>query len=68
MITGSEPFLSFTSGGTDCRFWRERRVPAVAYGPRVYAMGAEDERITIEDLLATAKVHVGMIIDFLRLD
>ncbi|MCX6649359.1 MAG: ArgE/DapE family deacylase [Candidatus Bathyarchaeota archaeon] len=65
LVTGSEPFLSFTSGGTDCRFWRQRGVPAVAYGPKVYAMGAADERVPVEDLLTTAKVHVGTIIDFL---
>jgi succinyl-diaminopimelate desuccinylase len=64
-VTGSEPFLSFTSGGTDCRLWRQRGVPAVAYGPKVYAMGAADERVLVEDLLVTAKVHVGTIIDFL---
>ena len=66
-ITGYEPLISFTSGGTDCRFWRKRGVPAVAYGPKVYAMGAADERVPLESLLATAKVHVGAIIDFLSL-
>ncbi|MGD0803988.1 MAG: ArgE/DapE family deacylase [Candidatus Bathyarchaeia archaeon] len=65
LVTGIEPFLSFTSGGTDCRFWRERGVPAVAYGPKVYAMGAADERVPVEDLASTAKVHMGMIVDFL---
>ena len=61
----SKEEVIFTSGGTDCRFWRQRGVPAVAYGPKVYAMGAADERVPVEDLLTTAKVHVGTIIDFL---
>jgi succinyl-diaminopimelate desuccinylase len=65
-VTGVDPFLSFTSGGTDCRYWRERGVPSVAYGPKVYAMGAANERIGITDLLTTAKVHMGTIIDFLN--
>jgi len=63
--TGETPVLSFTSGGTDCRFWRERGVPAVSYGPRVYGMGGVDERILVKDLLITTRVHMGTIIDFL---
>jgi succinyl-diaminopimelate desuccinylase len=66
IITGREPHLSFTSGGTDCRFWRLRGVPAVSYGPRVYGMGGVDEYITIDDLGTTAQVHVGTIVDFLE--
>jgi succinyl-diaminopimelate desuccinylase len=65
LVTGADPFLSFTSGGTDCRFWRLIGIPAVAYGPKVYAMGAANERVPVEDLLKTAKVHIGTIIDFL---
>jgi len=64
-ITGNEPLLSFTSGGTDCRFWRKRGIPAVSYGPRVFGMGGVDEYIIIEDLKITSKVHAGTIIDFL---
>lgn len=62
--TGKKPELSFTSGGTDCRFWRELGVPAVSYGPRVYGMGGVDERIKVEDLWITTRVHMGTIIDF----
>ena len=65
LVTGSNPLLSFTSGGTDCRFWRKIGVPAVSYGPKVYGMGGVDEYVTIEDLVTTAKVHMGTIIDFL---
>ena len=64
-VTGIEPYLSFTSGGTDCRFWRLMGVPAVSYGPKVHGMGGVDEHITLEDLEITAKVHMGTIIDFL---
>jgi len=63
--TGGEPYLSFTSGGTDCRFWRLMGVPAVSYGPKVYGMGGVDEHITLGDLETAAKVHLGTIIDFL---
>ena len=64
-ITGIDPLLSFTSGGTDCRFWRKLGVPAVSYGPRVYGMGGVDEHITVDDLVTTAKVHMGTAMDFL---
>jgi succinyl-diaminopimelate desuccinylase len=63
--TGEIPELSFTSGGTDCRFWRELGVPAVSYGPRVYGMGGVDERIKVDDLWVTTKVHIGTILDFI---
>ncbi|OGD44711.1 hypothetical protein A3K69_06685 [Candidatus Bathyarchaeota archaeon RBG_16_57_9] len=64
-VTSKVPHLSFTSGGTDCRFWRMRGVPAVSYGPRVYGMGGVDEHITVNDLLATALVHMATVVDFL---
>ena len=64
-ITGTEPLYSFTSGGTDCRFWRKRGIPAVSYGPRVFAMGGVDESITVDDLVTTAKVQMATILDFL---
>jgi len=64
-ITGDEPLFSFTSGGTDCRFWRKIGIPAICYGPRVFAMGGVDENITVDDLVTTAKVQMGTILDFL---
>jgi len=64
-VTGAEPLYSFTSGGTDCRFWRKIGIPAICYGPKVYAMGGVDENITVEDLVTTAKVQMGTILDFL---
>lgn len=67
-ITQDEPLYSFTSGGTDCRFWRLKGIPAVSYGPRVYAMGGVDEHITEQDLVTTAKVHIGTILDYLNND
>ena len=65
-ITGTNPLYSFTSGGTDCRFWRKRGIPAISYGPRVYAMGGVDEHITEEELVTVAKVHLSTILDYLE--
>lgn len=67
-ITGVQPLYSFTSGGTDCRFWRKRGIPAVSYGPKVYGMGGVDEYITVDDLVTTTKVHLSTIYDYLSRD
>ncbi len=64
-VTCTEPLYSFTSGGTDCRFWRKKDIPAVSYGPRVYAMGGVDECITVDDLVTTAKVQIATMLDYL---
>ena len=65
-ITQTKSLYSFTSGGTDCRFWRLKGIPAVSYGPKVYGMGGVDEHITEQDLVTTAKVHIGTILDYLN--
>jgi succinyl-diaminopimelate desuccinylase len=66
LVTGENPLYSFTSGGTDCSFWRKQGVPAVSYGPRVYGMGGVDEHITVKDLETTVKVHISTILDYLE--
>lgn len=63
-VTGSPPLYSFTSGATDCRYWRLRGVPAVSYGPRVYGMGGVDESILVDDLVKVAKVHACTVLDY----
>jgi succinyl-diaminopimelate desuccinylase len=65
-VLGKEAVLSFTSGGTDCRFWRKRGIPAVSYGPRVFGMGGVNEHILVDDLILTSRVHAGTIIDFIE--
>lgn len=65
-ITGEEALYSFTSGGTDCRFWRKLGIPAICYGPKVYAMGGVDENITVDDLVTTAKVQLATIFDYMK--
>jgi succinyl-diaminopimelate desuccinylase len=66
IITKVEPLISFTSGGTDCRFFRDRGVPSVLYGPKAHKMAAADEYITADELITIAKVHTGTIIDYLN--
>jgi succinyl-diaminopimelate desuccinylase len=59
------PYPAISIGGTDCRLWRERGVPAYVYGPTPYAMGAPDEHVTLNDLLGTVHVHVLSAYDYL---
>jgi succinyl-diaminopimelate desuccinylase len=62
---GIRPVPAIGLGGTDCRLWRQRGIPAFVYGPTPYNMGAPDEYVTIEDLMATVEVHVLSAYDYL---
>lgn len=62
---GIKPLPSLGLGGTDCRLWRYRGIPAFVYGPTPYGMGAPDEYVLIDDLLATAAVHTFSAFDYL---
>lgn len=62
---GILPYPTIGIGGTDCRFWRWRDIPAYVYGPTPYNMGAPDEYVTLEDLLGTVRVHVLSAFDYL---
>ncbi len=62
---GIRPLPSLGLGGTDCRLWRYRGIPAYVYGPTPYAMGAPDEHVLLDDLLATVQVHALSALDYL---
>lgn len=62
---GIGPLPAIGIGGTDCRYWRARGIPAFVYGPTPYNMGAADEYVTLDDLLATVRVHVLSAFDYL---
>jgi succinyl-diaminopimelate desuccinylase len=63
--TAREPRPTITFAATDARYFRPRGVPTVIFGPRPNNMAALDEFITIEDLVAVTKVHLGTAVDFL---
>jgi len=64
-VRGIRPTPNISLGGTDCRLWRQRGIPAFVYGPTPYNMGSPDEYVTIEDLLGTVEVHVLSAFDYL---
>jgi acetylornithine deacetylase/succinyl-diaminopimelate desuccinylase-like protein len=40
-------------------------VPALIFGPRPHCLAAPDEYITVDDLVAVTKVHLGTALDVL---
>lgn len=64
-VRGIRPKPAISIGGTDCRYWRWRGIPAYVYGPIPYNMGAADEYVTLDDLYGTVRVHVLSAFDYL---
>lgn len=64
-VRGIRPKPAISIGGTDCRFWRWRGIPAYVYGPVPYNMGTADEYVTLDDLYGTVRVHVLSAFDYL---
>lgn len=52
-------------GYTDGRFFRRAGIPTVVYGPRVHNMGGPDESIQADELFDVARVHTGVVFDYL---
>lgn len=64
-INGNRPDTIIRLGGSDARFFRQAGIPTVVYGPTPHNMGAPDEYVDIGELLLVAKVHAGIVLDFL---
>ncbi|MCC7273919.1 MAG: M20/M25/M40 family metallo-hydrolase [Alphaproteobacteria bacterium] len=64
-ITGVRPTPTVSLGGSDCRFWRARGVPAYIYGCLPDRMGAPDERVPVEEFLDVVRVHTLSAHDWL---
>ena len=64
-LHGIRPVPTISLGGTDARLWRLRGIPAAVYGPTPHNMGAPDEYVIVDELIATVKTHVLTAWDFL---
>jgi succinyl-diaminopimelate desuccinylase len=64
-IVGKAAIPVLRLGMTDARLFRGMSIPTVVYGPTAYHMGGPNEHIMVEDLISTAKVHAGVIVDYL---
>lgn len=66
-LAGVRPWPIISLGGTDCRFWRVRGVPAYVYGCSPQGMGAPDESVSINEFLHAVKTHVLSAYDYLSI-
>lgn len=57
-LTGSAPMISMGMPSTDTRLWRELNVPALVYGPSPETMATSNERVSLNELVAVATVHL----------
>ena len=64
-LKGFEPLPVVSLGGTDCRLWRYRDIPAYVYGPYPTGMGSFNEYIDIEEFLYIVRTHVLSAYDYL---
>ena len=56
-LMGYRPAPIVTLGGTDCRFWRQKGIPAYVYGCSPGRMSAPDEAVTIDEFMHVLKTH-----------
>ena len=61
-VRGKKPVFSVNRGFTDMHFFSiDGRLPAVGYGVKGQGVHAIDERVSIQDLLTTARVYAAFM-------
>jgi succinyl-diaminopimelate desuccinylase len=65
-VMGTPPALNMRVGASDSRWYRKFGVPTVVYGLTPFNMGAADEYVLVDELVAVAKVHTLATFDFLQ--
>lgn len=65
---GIDPQPIVNLGGTDCRFWRVRGIPAYVHGCSPAGMGAPDESLDLEEFLHVVRVHTLSAYDYLTVE
>jgi acetylornithine deacetylase/succinyl-diaminopimelate desuccinylase-like protein len=64
-VFGRAPVANMRVGASDARLYRMFGVPSAVFGCTPFNMGAPDEYILFEELVAVAKVHTLVGFDFL---
>lgn len=64
-VFGKAPVANMRVGASDARIYRMFGVPSVVFGCTPFNMGAPDEHILVEELIAVAKVHTLAAFGFL---
>ncbi|WP_127088228.1 M20/M25/M40 family metallo-hydrolase [Aquabacter cavernae] len=64
-VFGAAPVTNMRVGASDARIYRMFGIPSVVFGCTPFNMGAPDEYILVDELVAVAKVHTLTAFDFL---
>ena len=64
-ILGSSPVTNMRVGASDARVYRMFGIPSVVFGCTPFNMGAGDEHVLLDELIAVAQVHALTAFDFL---
>jgi acetylornithine deacetylase/succinyl-diaminopimelate desuccinylase-like protein len=64
-VFGEAPVANMRVGASDARLYRMFGVPSVVFGCTPFNMGAPDEYILVDELIAVAKVHTLAALGFL---
>jgi succinyl-diaminopimelate desuccinylase len=64
-VLGSSPVTNMRVGASDARIYRVFGIPSVVFGCTPFNMGAADEYVLLDELLAVAQVHALAAFDFL---
>ncbi len=64
-LLGDRVVANMRVGFSDARFYRQRGIPSVVYGPTPFNMGAADEYVLLDDVFAVFYVHAMTAYDYL---
>lgn len=65
-LTKEEPYATFQWASSDARYFRQKNIPTIQYGPaELEGIHSYDEKVRIDDLILTSKVYISTIIDYL---
>ena len=64
-VFGKAPVSNMRVGASDARLYRMFGVPSVVFGCTPFNMGAPDEHVLVDELIAVAKVHTLAAFGFL---
>ena len=65
LVTGIRPVAVPNLGGTDCKFWRYRDIPAYVYGVSPEGMAMLNESVAVSEFMAVVKTHLLSAWDYL---
>lgn len=57
-LQGSRPVPVVSLGGSDCRYWRMKGVPAYIYGCSPDGMGVANESVSVDEFRQVLRTHV----------